>query len=285
MIRIHKDLSAIPAKLQFSPTAARNTAKTHWDAVISAAKWLDSEFYKNDDTKEALKKCYNNKCAFCEKSLLDTWGQVEHFRPKAIYYWLGFSWDNLLWACGQCNQPKHNHFPVRGTRATYSGETFAQIHGLSAGYDASELPSLFNPETADPTPLLWFEPDGHIRSAQYQLAETITICKLNRPDLLDERMTVLNDDLKGELEIIYAGYSPKALNKIEETKRVKAQVSIKIKGFCKKILDKRSFIAWRKYILRDCSTFLDFGDSLFNMIIRLSIEEARRDPSLRAAFV
>lgn len=58
--------------------------------------------YKQDDVKKALQTQYKNKCAFCEQ-YSERW-DVEHYRPKTIYYWLAYSWDNLLYACPTCNQ-------------------------------------------------------------------------------------------------------------------------------------------------------------------------------------
>jgi hypothetical protein len=37
--------------------------------------------------------------------------QIEHFRPKAVFPFETFSWENLLWVCSICNQSKGNRFP------------------------------------------------------------------------------------------------------------------------------------------------------------------------------
>ena len=42
-------------------------------------------------------------------------GDVEHFRPKSIYWWLAFAFDNYLFSCQICNQTfKGDRFPIRG---------------------------------------------------------------------------------------------------------------------------------------------------------------------------
>lgn len=42
-------------------------------------------------------------------------GDVEHFRPKDIYWWLAFSYDNYTYSCQLCNQKfKGANFPVAG---------------------------------------------------------------------------------------------------------------------------------------------------------------------------
>jgi uncharacterized protein (TIGR02646 family) len=189
MIRIYKDLTAVPASLL---VGKKDTTKKHWDKVILSNAWEDSGRYKEADIKAVLKLIYNNKCAFCEKTQLDSFAQVEHFRPKDIYYWLGFSWDNLLWACPQCNISKSTNFAIRGILATYAREPFAAIHGLTAAYDISEQPLFFNPETADPERDLQFDRSGEISAINPQLVYTIDTCKLNRDELIQCRMTIFN---------------------------------------------------------------------------------------------
>ena len=46
-------------------------------------------------------------------------GDVEHFRPKSIYWWLAYCYDDHLFACQICNQTyKGENFPVSGKRIT-----------------------------------------------------------------------------------------------------------------------------------------------------------------------
>lgn len=48
-------------------------------------------------------------CMFCSWS---EGNQVEHYRPIAKDHHLALTWENLLWACGICNQNKGNRFPL-----------------------------------------------------------------------------------------------------------------------------------------------------------------------------
>ena len=68
--------------------------------------------------KKQLKKESADKCAYCEADTsVVAHGDVEHFRPKSIYWWLAYCYDNMLFACQICNQTfKSNHFPVPGSR-------------------------------------------------------------------------------------------------------------------------------------------------------------------------
>jgi uncharacterized protein (TIGR02646 family) len=55
--------------------------------------------------------CHHGKCCYCEAPL-DANYEVEHWRPKSGYYWLAYSWHNLLLSCGFCNKTKSNQFPI-----------------------------------------------------------------------------------------------------------------------------------------------------------------------------
>ena len=55
--------------------------------------------------KEHLKRESRGKCAFCESATSTVaYGDVEHFRPKSIYWWLAYCYDNLSYTCQLCNQ-------------------------------------------------------------------------------------------------------------------------------------------------------------------------------------
>lgn len=56
-------------------------------------------------TKEQLKKDSHDKCAYCECSTATvSYGDVEHFRPKSVYWWLALCVDNYVYSCQLCNQ-------------------------------------------------------------------------------------------------------------------------------------------------------------------------------------
>lgn len=114
MIKVIKPTNRIPSSLKKCDSKISKV-------LIEKGKHKFSG-YANDDVKNKLSKIYNNKCAFCE---FDTTAgavlQVEHYRPKAKvkeepshngYYWLGYEWTNLLFACSRCNRAKSTHFPI-----------------------------------------------------------------------------------------------------------------------------------------------------------------------------
>ena len=55
--------------------------------------------------KEHLKGETHGKCAFCESATSTVaYGDVEHFRPQSVYWWLAYCYDNFSYACQLCNQ-------------------------------------------------------------------------------------------------------------------------------------------------------------------------------------
>lgn len=51
----------------------------------------------------------NRRCCYCEDSVAD---EVEHIKPKSLYPELTFTWENYLYACGQCNGSKNNKYAL-----------------------------------------------------------------------------------------------------------------------------------------------------------------------------
>jgi|SRR5690606_5301564 len=179
MIKIEKDLTTIPTSLK-PPTAdyfippnrpARQSRTTHQrrQELIDKGAYINegtyNSRYKYDDIKEALDRLYHKKCAFCEQRSEKP--HVEHFRPKVVYHWLAYSWDNLLLACASCNSSKGQRFHIAGPRYKFVfdvNNTYKTIHASCAGLDVIERPLLVNPEIEDLTTELIFDQNGGIRS-------------------------------------------------------------------------------------------------------------------------
>lgn len=88
---------------------------------------FDNSIYGDTTVKDHLILDQHEKCCFCEAKFLDnSYGDVEHFRPKAAYkklgangltypgyYWLAYEWTNLMFSCEKCNRSfKKNEFPL-----------------------------------------------------------------------------------------------------------------------------------------------------------------------------
>ncbi len=132
MIAIHRS-PIVPPVLATRGVAERGKlcraylrAPTKYDGGQKVFEF-DSSIYGHTEVKTALRAGQHGKCAFCESQVTHiAHGDVEHFRPKGGfcqraadplgrpgYYWLAYSWENLLFACQLCNQRhKKNEFPL-----------------------------------------------------------------------------------------------------------------------------------------------------------------------------
>ena len=199
MKKINKDLAVIPPSLVIGDDKLTHQrrleliAKKHY---INEAPYNDR--YKTDDIRDRLVLIYNNKCAFCEQKVEQY--HIEHFRPKQIYYWLAYSWDNLLLACHYCNNYKGINFAIKGKRAKCpSTKNLKSINTISSNkYNLQEQPKLINPEQSDPSPYLIFERDGKITSDNEDYKYTIETCRIDRKYLNDSRKKII-DKFKREI--------------------------------------------------------------------------------------
>lgn len=252
MIKITKNLIDIPISLNTSFTSLRagdkRKAKLTYQRrieIIRKKKYIYEDKYhsryKLDDIKHRLVEQYNCKCAYCEQWVEAS--HVEHYRPKSIYYWLAFSWDNLLNICPKCNEHKGNDFALDGQliEFKYSRKDILNINSLSTSYDVIERPKLINPEKEDPYLLLFCSEAGEINSADNRMQYTIDLFQLNRDILVSERKKILDDFVKYlDTEI--------AFQKTEKDR--KAAIGVLYRQYVKKIKDvKSTFIAFRKYHL------------------------------------
>lgn len=221
MIKVNKDITEVPLSLRVDENSLRkNPAKTthmrRLEVIDSGSYPVSGKSsnhdgrYKYADIKSRLCEIYHKKCAFCETSA--ELMHVEHFRPKrGGYYWMAFSWDNLLLSCPTCNSYKGDDFPLEadGVKAEF-GNTEAEIeniHNLSSSYDIIEKPLLINPETVTQDFLeeFLFRKDGSIYSKNERCKKTIETCGLDR-DGLRQRRKKIWDDIKNEIHTAVALY-------------------------------------------------------------------------------
>ncbi len=145
--------------------------------------------------KEHLWNSQYGKCCYCEKVEERSGNDVEHYRPKSIYWWLTFTWTNLMYACEQCNSKKNARF------ALLSGERLKP--GASA--PGTEVPLLLDPSDIRLNPVEHIEfkwkpylvggpprwvadprKDNHGKDSSFG-AESIGVYGLNRADLFELR--------------------------------------------------------------------------------------------------
>jgi 5-methylcytosine-specific restriction endonuclease McrA len=189
---------------------------------------IDTGFWT--DAKPQLSQESHTKCAYCESKARP--GQVEHFRPKSVYWWLAYCYDNYAYSCGMCNARKLNHFPLfdetrRLPAPALTGlpanPTEADLDSIVASMSPDPLDTaagaaflamietedgtLINPYLIDPAPLFSWElvpnkvsvkvtaraTEGRLK----KIAEAaIKLCALNNEDLQKERWLKYEDALE-----------------------------------------------------------------------------------------
>ena len=227
------------------PQPSRTTHQRRLE-LITARSYINHNNYngryKLNDVRMALGNIYKGKCAFCEQKVEQS--HVEHYRPKAVYYWLAFSWDNLILACATCNQNKGIHFDLNGTQVRFGNvETHINnINFLSASYNLLERPKMVNPETTEPLGQIYFTKSGVIDSNDVNFKYTINKCKISRTYLRDERKRII-DALVRDLTSVL----------IDSNLEVqKSNIGAIIEKFMRDSKDDREqFLAFRRYAISE----------------------------------
>lgn len=258
MIPIHKDLNTIPESLKVDEASViHNPTKTTYERrneLIARGDYppsgtqsaLYDSRYKYQDVKDALRSLYHGKCAYCET--YDPSPHVEHYRPKrGGYYWLAYSWDNLIISCSQCNTKKGSQFPIMGQKASFLGtaEELAQINTLSDEYDKKELPLLLMPERM-PVEIenIWeFRQDGSIVLNNDRISISRDVYDLDREELCKRRKKIWDDLVKCITECV-----AKAKGDVNLLKQLLAIPLNSFKRGAKD--DTNEYIAFRRYVLK-----------------------------------
>lgn len=153
------------------------------------------------------------RCAYCERPVGLHGTPIEHFRPKSKsvrsqtvtyqdrYWWLTWTWENLLFACVTCNQLKANHFPLAVGTAPMPTPARPAAPQLPASLfaTATEQPLLLDPRLDAPElHLQWQVDDDTLAMALWKWRLTATTLRgRTTADLLQL------DDLADEVNALY----------------------------------------------------------------------------------
>lgn len=180
--------------------------------------------------KRALFAAQHKKCAWCERRRDFAESPVEHYRPKdgawrnlpgqprrvsaTHYWWLTWTWENLLFACPRCNGKSHkgNYFPL--TSGTAEARPAARPIGALASAVlpdvGGEHPLLLDPAADDFLDHVRWEPGNTTqprelwtwtpRARTDRGAATIAILKLD--ELADEFERHLLDHVLPRVETV-----------------------------------------------------------------------------------
>jgi hypothetical protein len=202
MIRIARDRSAAGIPAGFRGNAGILKQRLLLDVLHGGTLPKDLAFKSTvwKPAKKALKHETWGKCAYCEvpaagRSKTDAKGglvahcDVEHFRPKDLYWWLAHCFENYLFSCQVCNQSfKGNQFPVAAARVsapvTVTGaETVAELDTLAALMAPDPLDAArraawavsLHAEDADLTDPLQEEPEEFFKYEADETLKEVTI--------------------------------------------------------------------------------------------------------------
>jgi len=178
-------------------------------------------------TKKQLIWETQDKCAYCEShTTAVAFGDVEHYRPKSVYWWLAYVYDNYLASCSICNQQfKSNAFEFTGPRMAEppiaAGTTDARIDALS--------------RTTVPDPL------DAAAVAAYEIAHRAEAPLIPNPYIDDPERFFAWDVLDGakEVELVPNESEPDAAAIVAACER--------IYGLNRAQLKRRRFKWWRSY--------------------------------------
>jgi len=229
MIAINKS-PIVPSKLNDTVT------QREFSINISNKAYFGKDRYR--EVKKELHSLYHNKCAYCESDItVGSHNSIEHYRPKVIYYWLAYSWDNLLLACPKCNTKKGSNFEITNSqRVAYNSELLSDLHNKTPDYDKIENPSLLNPEQLTDIELqrhFSFNAKGELLAKTKRMEYTIDVRDLNRDILVKKRILILNDFIMNY----------KLSSNKQEIKNI-------IKNLLQKAITNNSeYIAWRKFLI------------------------------------
>lgn len=191
-------------------------------AKIAALSSLGREPSTDDvvgyrEVAEELWDAQHHKCCYCEQRVPKGFNDVEHYRPKCRadrlpgcdlthgYWWLAFSWNNLLFACPACNRSgKNDLFPLKVGSASLLAQSMPPGNERPLLLDPGSLVNPIehieyvekrNSKLGSPT-YWWALP----RSASIYGSKTIEVCNLNRPELRELRndhfRTVIDPQIK-----------------------------------------------------------------------------------------
>jgi hypothetical protein len=164
----------------------------------------DPEFegYGRPEIKEVLFKGQHGKCAYCEwREPQAKYRDVDHYRPKSTYWWLAWTWENLLFSRIDCNRDhKKAQFPLRDEAWRLVAE---------AAPPGDEEPLLLDPydSALNVRAELQFRPlkvQGTERWQPFGRTErgeqTIEICGLRRPGLVELYTDHVNRHVRRDVE-------------------------------------------------------------------------------------
>ncbi len=211
----------------------------------------DNDFEGYRDVAEDLWQMQHEKCCYCEKKVGLRYFDVEHLRSKKRtdrspgcaetygYYWLTWTWKNLLFACQLCNRTNKNDcFPLAvGSVALRPwekppGRERPLLLDPSVAHGVTYIK--FIPWAASPNPpheMSWSEVsrwEAKPRLSDMRCQPSIDIFGLNHRELRDTYLNHVRDMVWGYVEAIRKAIRDKDHARVrEEVTRAKNQLLVR----------------------------------------------------------
>lgn len=202
MIYINRD-SALPPPIFQSPSMenAKQKIKDFYQQDPSIRRQQKYSNPRDNTFRQeflpVLRDEFNGKCAYCESliNLASAHSEYDHFRPKqsargfdgeaseAHYWWLVYDWNNIYYSCTKCNMYKSTWFPVEGERGALNTERQYLLQ--------LEKNLLVDPCWNNPDEHFKYDLEGKLIGTTPNGVATIDIIKLNREDLVAERILAI----------------------------------------------------------------------------------------------
>jgi hypothetical protein len=175
--------------------------------------------YDAGDVKKLLYADQRKKCAWCECRRDFSSSPVEHFRPKdgawrtlpeepkvsstGHYWWLTWTWENLLFSCPRCNDRGHkaNYFPL----VPGSSEALAPPRPLPAPLPSplvdvtAEQPLLLDPAVDVFLDHVQWMPSNHHMARRLWIWTPTALTERGRATIKILKLTELADEVQQHL--------------------------------------------------------------------------------------
>jgi hypothetical protein len=279
---VAKDLTKIPPSLQ-SLKALRDIEKiaagdkTIISDTIYKGDYKDAEGKSQSQVRDYLNKYYHHKCAYCEQFCK---AEIEHYRPKKGiiedsthdgYYWLCYSWSNLVPSCRYCNTEggKGNKFPIINETKRVKKPTITSAKLDKNKCEAhktpliNEEPYLLHPEIdKNPEKFLAFRINNDKTGveifgidAKNRGKTTIGICNLNRTDLVMKRLAEVYFTIKQKIKIIFLLSEEGRL----PNEQIEAALKLVFREVEKESVDEKlTYTLLRKFIIESTNNFENY---------------------------
>lgn len=163
------------------------------------------------------------KCAYCETTEEMEFRPVEHFRPKggadrlnssgkwvrdvSVYWWLTWTWENLVFACQNCNMvaAKGNRFPLVPGTAPLAPPN-KPLPWDEADLTARDCNELLDPRHDDPTDhLQWLTLD---RTLPKSMWKWVLIAKSHRGSVTQDILRLRRKEAQVNRHLAHAVRAP-----------------------------------------------------------------------------